>query len=259
MFKIVNLLTGGGRYEQENPSALQNFILGDGLDRITGDETHLERFDIIRHNKAISTGGYPQNIINYNFLHGRTSLPRAEGYDRDIYPSSESDSSAMLANYLFAVKSLKPYISDGTCKIYRGTIVSALFFQELRPGLLLQTHQLSFFSESKIVAEYFIDSSCPQNVQVLFSVRLKEGGTSFREGYSDPYMYDKLRNEIRKQSNVSLTGVGSTIKEIILLPGELFRIEKISTKTHDITGAKIQKISLSYIESTANIYRRPLY
>ncbi|SMG19895.1 hypothetical protein [Cedecea sp. NFIX57] len=227
---------------------------------LPGDDGHLSLHVTRQHQRAIASGEYPEKFIRHNFVHGINNLPEVDKLDHELYKSLNiQDRHLILSNYLYAMSKLPTYAGNKT--LYRGTMVDKAFFTSLHTGKYLQSHQLSFFSESKLVSHSFIDNSEGKRVPVLFVIN-KPPLNVFKEGVLDVPLYSKLKSDLQKLGvkESKLKGIGSaeSYKEVILPPGVMFMISKISS-TKKIHKNNINVIELVYKDKTDEVFNTPLY
>lgn len=227
-------------------------------ERVSGENGTLTPTEIKQYKRAISEGTYPQNIIRHNFLHGKKGLPAPNNMPPELN-TKEMTSEVVTGNFLQAVDNLKSYA--GGKAMYRGTMVPEDMFKGLQPGSVLQSHQLSFFSESDLVARAFIDSSENKVSQpVLFKVKdIPED--IFKEGLLSTFAYDSLKVTLSKRgvSKNKLEGIGSTVKEIISTPGALFQVIELKQIKSDIHKEKITQVNLKFSGVSKGVHDQALF
>lgn len=230
--------------------------------RVSPDDDYDLSMHIIRqHQRAIASGEYPEKLIRHNFIQGGNDLPDVDKIDHELYKKLNiHDRKVILKNYLYAMSKLPPYRANKT--LYRGTMVDKSFFASLHCGNYLQSHQLSFFSESELVSHSFIDNSGGERIPVLYVMK-KPPENIFKEGVLDVNLYSKLKSDLQKMGvkESKLKGIGSaeSYKEVILPPGIVFSVVKISSTKTKIHQNKINVVEIVYKLKTDKIVNSPLY
>ncbi|WP_261653613.1 RHS repeat domain-containing protein [Erwinia mallotivora] len=226
--------------------------------RVSADDVSLSPAEIRQHKKAISEGEYPQNIIRHNFLYGKEGLPEPVNMPQDLDKKGITRE-AIAGNFLQAVDKLTSY--SGGKVIYRGTMVPDEHFTSMQPGSVLQSHQLSFFSESNLVSMSFIDSSeAVQLHPVIFKVKDVPANV-FKEGLLSPMAYDDLKNRLSRKGvdGKKMKGIGSTVKEIISVPGALFEITEVKKIKSELHKNKITQVKLKFAGTSKGVHNQTLF
>lgn len=226
-------------------------------ERVSEINTTLSPGEITQHKKAISEGEYPKNSIRHNFLYGKDSLPEPTNIPLDLYKGGYT-SETVTRNFLHAANQLTSYA--GGKVIYRGTLVPYNNHTSLQPGNMLQSHQFSFFSESDLVSRAFIDSSENGELYpVIFKIKDIPGGI-FKEGLLSSVAYDDLKNSLSKKgiNPKKMAGIGSTHKEIIALPGAVFKVIKTKQIRSDIHKNRITKVNLKFVGMSKGVHHQAL-
>ncbi|MBS1205282.1 MAG: repeat protein [Proteobacteria bacterium] len=229
-----------------------------GSERVNEDNAFLTPAEIRQYKKAISEGEYPQNIIRHNFLYGKDDLPEPVNLPQELNKKGITNE-AVTGNFLHAVDKLTSY--TGGKVMYRGTMVPAENFTSLQPGTMLQSHQLSFFSESDLVSRAFVDSSENGKFHpVIFKVK-DVPASVFKEGFLSPVAYDDLKNRLLKKgiNNKKLEGIGSTYKEIIAVPGTLFEVTQVKQIKSDIHKHKLTQVKLRFVGMSKGVHNQTLF
>jgi insecticidal toxin complex protein TccC len=227
-------------------------------ERVNADDVSLSPSEIRQHKKAISEGQYPQNIIRHNFLHGKKHLPEPVNIPQE-FNKAGMNRETMTGNFLQAVDKLTSYA--GGKVIYRGALVPDEHFGDLKAGAMLQSHQFSFFSESDLVSRSFIDSSEERRLHpVLFKVKDVPADV-FKEGLLSPLAYDDLKNRLLKigVDAKKLKGIGSTVKEVISLPGTLFEVVQVKKIKSDIHKYELTQVKLKFSGKSHGVHNRAMF
>ncbi|WP_226572040.1 hypothetical protein [Mangrovibacter yixingensis] len=265
MFKIAKSIRSSMRVQKASPEPQEIYEYTKCPDnRITAEKNSLSSTrEIKSYQRAISEGDYPQAMVRYNFQRGNTDLPDPENYGEGLFsPGNKPENSVFLANYLHAINELPNY--SGNSKLYRGTMVDRAFFEELHAGALLQTHQISFFSESDLVARKFIDSSSNKNkVAILFQLTHKNSPEQryLKEGIMSTELYSGVKSDLKKlgRSDKDVQGIGSKYKEILVVPGAMFLVNNVSQISSNIHRDKIYKVKLEFYRMSDDVYPRSLF
>ncbi|EQA1624913.1 RHS repeat-associated core domain-containing protein [Enterobacter asburiae] len=227
-------------------------------ERVNTDDISLSPAEIRQHKKAISEGEYPQNLIRHNFLYGKEHLPEPVNIPQELN-KVEINRETITGNFLQAVDKLTSYA--GGKVMYRGTLVPDEHFESLKPGTILQSHQLSFFSESDLVSRAFIDSSERGNFHpVIFKVKDVPANV-FKEGLLSPDAYDDLKKRLLKKGvdAKKLKGIGSTAKEVISAPGTLFEVVQVKKIKSDIHKYELTQVKLKFLGKSNGVHNRALF
>ena len=194
----------------------------------------LKKSEIVAINRRLTRGDYDNTSVKRNFLMG------------DI---SENAKKEVQENLLF-INCQKSFDPEKIGALYHGNRILKDDVNQLKENILIQTHQMTFFSTAKYVSFHFSRTG-PDSLHVIYKVtspslkaikRLEKEGSLYADLIAklrEQPLNSKLQKEIRN----AIEGIAP--------PGEVFRIVRL--KKDKYLGHEYLKVYLEYIGSEEKI------
>ncbi|RAU38467.1 hypothetical protein [Enterobacter sp. RIT418] len=187
---------------------------------------------------SLSDGTYNerQDMIKNNFLHGS---------------QVQSIDEIKVVNMLSVIDSLSAAKFRSGKGVFHGNAMSMESLKRFKTGTLIQSHQLTFFSDSLFVARYFSESasSASNEVNVIFEIENSEFAP-IKKIIPAGGLYNVIVNELSRagedvQRDVRLA------REGVIPPGYVFKVTDV-TKI-EILDIPYQHIKLKYVHRNDDI------